>query len=370
VRGARRRALDSSARTAVHARRMKLRPLVALAALLPLSGCYLLESARGQLDLNSRRVPIATLLAAPSTPAALRPRLELAAHIRDFASTELRLPNNGSYRSYADVGRPYVAFNVFATPEFSVDPKTWCFPVAGCIAYRGYFSEAHARAFALGLEAEGYDVTVGNVPAYSTLGHFDDPVLNTMLGWDDIELAALVFHELAHQLLYVKNDSAFNESFATVVENEGVRRWLQASNDSGALAAHAERQARERALGVMVAAARVRLRALYARQLPPAEMRAAKRAELARLKEEYTSRRAELGSGYEWLFGARLNNALLVTVATYEDCVPGLQRQLRALDDDLPRFYAEAHRLARLPYAARHAAVCTASAAPAEAAAR
>ena len=339
---------------------MKLRLLLALTALVPLTGCYLLESARGQLDLNARRVPIARLLAAPTTPAPLRTRLVLAARIRDYASRELGLPNNGSYRSYADVGRPFVAFNVFAAPEFAVEPKTWCFPVAGCIAYRGYFSEAHARRFALGLETEGYDVTVGSVPAYSTLGHFDDPVLNTMLGWDDTELAALVFHELAHQLLYVKNDSAFDESFATVVENEGVRRWLAANKELGALAAHTMRRTRERELGRLVAAARTRLRALYARPLPAAEMRAAKRDEFARLRAEYAARRADFGAGYDGLFGAGLNNAALVTVATYEDCAPGLEQQLGALDNDLPRFYAEARRLAALGHAERHAAVCMA----------
>ena len=147
--------------------------------------------------------------------------------IRDFASHELALPDNGSYRSYADVGRPYVVWNVVAAPEFSVEPKRWCYPVVGCVAYRGYFVEDRARRFAAGLPAKGFDVMVGGVAAYSTLGHFDDPILNTMMGWNDVELAAIIFHELTHQLLYVPNDASFNEALATTVEDEGVRRWLK-----------------------------------------------------------------------------------------------------------------------------------------------
>jgi predicted aminopeptidase len=337
---------------------MRVRTLVVLLALGPVAGCYLLESTRGQLELNERRVPIARLLAEPGTPAPLRTQLELATRLRDFASRELGLPDNRSYRSYADVGRPFVVWNVFATAEFSVDPKTWCFPVAGCVAYRGYFAEARARRFALGLEARGYDVAVGGVPAYSTLGHFADPVLNTMLGWDETQLAAVVFHELSHQLLYVKNDSAFNEAFATVVETEGVRRWLAATGNRAALQDFQTREARYAEVGELVAAARARLKALYARPLPPAEMRSLKAAELARLRTDYAARRARLGPGYEWLFGAGLNNALLVSVATYQECVPGLQVRLQEAGHDLPRFYAAARALATLRGAQRRAAIC------------
>lgn len=346
---------------------MTFRSLAVLVALLPLAGCYVLESARGQLDLNARRVPIARLLASPATPPALRTRLELATELRDYASRELGLPDNASYRSYADVGRRYVVWNVFAAAEFSVDPVTWCFPVVGCVAYRGYFAEARARDFALGLEAQGFDVSVGGVPAYSTLGHFDDPVLNTMLGWDETELAAVVFHELSHQLLYVRGDSAFSESFASVVEAEGVRRWLAANGRSAALAAYAEREARFVAVAELIGAARERLRALYRRPLAAAAMRAAKAAELEELRAAYRARRAALGDGYDWLFGADLNNAALATVATYRDCVPGLEATLAAAAGDLARFYAEARRLAGLSQRERHAAVCGGAAAPAAA---
>ena len=337
---------------------MPLRLFVLLAVLAPLGGCYILETARGQLDLNSRRVPIARVLAAPDTAPSLRRQLDLATRLRDFASASLALPDNASYRSYADVGRRYVVWNVFAAPEFDVAPRTWCFPVAGCVAYRGYFSEARAREFALELEAEGDDVAVTGVPAYSTLGHFADPVLSTMLNWDETELAALVFHELAHQLLYVKGDTAFNEAFATVVEREGVRRWLEAEGRPAALDEYRRREQRYRTVAALVSASRARLKALYAEALAPQEMRDAKRAELARLRAEYAAQRTALGAGYDWLFDAGLNNARLLAVATYQDCVPGLEARLGAAGGDLVRFYAAARALAHERRAARHAAVC------------
>ena len=191
-------------------------------------GCYLLQSAQGQLALMSKREPISRVIDKPSTPPGLRAQLQAVTEIRDFAIRQLGLPDNGSYRSYADLGRQYVVWNVVAAPEFSVDPKEWCYPIVGCVDYRGYFSERRARRFGARLRSQGFDVAVGGVAAYSTLGHFNDPILNTMMGWDDVELAAIVFHELTHQLLYVPNDSSFNEALATTVEEEGVRRWLSA----------------------------------------------------------------------------------------------------------------------------------------------
>jgi predicted aminopeptidase len=334
---------------------MLLRLLLAAAATSLLGGCYLLEAARGQLDLNARRVPIERLLAAAQTPPALRTQLALAARVRDFASHELALPDNDSYRAYADVGRPFVVWNVFAAPEFAIEPHTWCFPVAGCVAYRGYFSEQRARAYALGLEAQGFDVTVTGVPAYSTLGHFADPLLSTMLRWDETELAALVFHELAHQLLYVADDTAFNEAFATVVEREGVRRWLDAERRPEALAEYQARQARYRAVAALVAAGRARLQALYGRDLPVVERRAAKAEEFARLRAEYRATGAAT-AGYEWLFDGWPNNARLLAVATYDACVPALERALTAAGGELARFYESVRALARLEPAARHAA--------------
>ena len=339
--------------------------LLALALLAaPLGGCYLLDSARGQLALNRERVPIATLVASPATPEPLRAKLELIERMRDFASRELGLPDNASYRSYADIGRPYVVWNVFAAPEFSVAPATWCFPVAGCVAYRGYFTEAKARRFALTLEARGYDVAVEGVPAYSTLGHFADPVLSTMLDWDEADLAGLLFHELAHQLLYVKGDTAFNEAFANVVEEEGVRRWLAAEGQSAALAGFESRAARFERVVALLAGARARLARLYAEPLPPPEMRRRKEAELDALRAAYRAERATLGGGYDRLFGASLNNATLASIAAYHDCAPGFRAELAAVDGDLARFYAAAAALARRPPAERHAKLCGSPAAP------
>ena len=343
------------------AMRPVLRPLVVLCACLPLAGCYLLQAAAGQLAVNARRVPLERVIAAPDTAPALRAQLTLVQRARDFATRELGLPDNGSYRSYADVGRPYVAWNVFATPEFSVEPRTWCFPVAGCVAYRGYFAEARARRFARSLEARGYDVLVGGVPAYSTLGHFADPVLNTMLRSNEDELVATIFHELAHQRLYVRDDSAFNEAFASLVEGEGLRRWLAAEGRSEALARFRVRQARYEEIAALLGEARARLKQLYAEPLPPELIRARKAAEFARLRADYQERRARWGAGgYEWLFAPGMNNASLLAVATYQECVPGLEQRLAAAGGDLGRFYAAAALLAQLAPAQRHAAACAA----------
>lgn len=336
-----------------------LRTLCVLLAVLPLGGCYVLHAAAGQLELNAKRVPVAKVVADPATPPAVRTQLELATRIRDFATRELGLPDNGSYRSYADIGRPYVVWNVFATPELSVEPKTWCFPISGCVAYRGYFAEAKAERFARELREQGYDVLVGGVPAYSTLGHFADPLLSTMVGWSEPYLAGIVFHELTHQLVYVPGDSAFNEAFATVVENEGVRRWLAAEGRETALANARARQARYFEVADLVSAARARLRAVYASPRTDDEKRALKAAEFARLRAEYARLKDGWGTGgYEWLFGAEMNNASLLAVATYHDCVPGLEARLVAAGRDLPAFYGEVRALAKLDRAQRHAAVC------------
>src|ERR1700730_16357908 len=222
------------------------RALLLAAACTLLSGCgtrYLMQAASGQWQVLRQRVPIDTLLADPRTPPALRAHLEEVRGAREFASRELGLPDNGSYRSYADIGRPYVVWNVVAAPEFSVRPKRWCFPIAGCVAYRGYFREQRAREFAASLAVRGFDVSVDGVPAYSTLGKFADPVLSSMLRYGDDELAPTIFHELAHQLLYVRDDSEFNEAFATTVEGAGLERWLTHQRDSQRLQPLRARQA-------------------------------------------------------------------------------------------------------------------------------
>jgi predicted aminopeptidase len=323
-------------------------------------GCYLLQSAQGQLELMSKREPIARVTAKASTPPALRAQLEAVAAIRDFASHELGLPDNGSYRSYADVGRRYVVWNVVAAPEFSVDPKEWCYPIVGCVAYRGYFVEDRARRFASKLRSEGLDVAVGGVAAYSTLGHFDDPVLNTMMGWDDVELAAIIFHELTHQLLYVSNDSSFNEAFATTVEEEGVRRWLRSQGRDADLAKHLVEQERYIKVIDLLSSTRNELRTVYASGLPPAEMREKKRAAFEAMRASFAHLKAEWGghAPFEEWFGEDLNNAHLASIATYYNCVPGFERELRAAGGDLAAFYARARELAKLDQEKRDAIVC------------
>jgi predicted aminopeptidase len=320
----------------------------------------LLESAQGQLELMSKREPISRVVANPRTPPALRTQLEAVSEIREFAIHDLELPDNGSYRTYADVGRAYVVWNVFAAPEFSVDPKEWCYPIVGCVAYRGYFVERRARAFADKLRRQGLDVSVGGVAAYSTLGHFDDPILNTMLGWNDVELASIIFHELTHQLIYLPNDADFNEALATTVEQEGVRRWLMSQGREQDLARYEVEQERFREVLELLNRTRAELRTLFASGLDPAGMRRQKAAVYAALRSAYEARRAEWGGHgpFDGWFDGVVNNAHLASVATYYDCVPGFQRELAAAGGDLDAFFRRVRELGRLDQATRHAALC------------
>jgi predicted aminopeptidase len=323
-------------------------------------GCYLLQSAQGQLSLMSKREPIARVIDKPSTPPALRAQLEAVTAIRDFATHELGLPDNGSYRSYADVGRPYVVWNVVAAPEFSVDPKEWCYPVVGCVAYRGYFSEQRARRFGVRMRTQGLDVVVGGVAAYSTLGHFNDPVLNTMMGWNDVELAAIVFHELTHQLLYVPNDSSFNEALATTVEEEGVRRWLQSQGRDADLVKHLEQQSHYLKVIDLLTATRTELRGIYASGMTPDRMREKKRAAFTDMRASFAVLKTGWGvhAPFESWFTEDLNNAHLASIATYFSCVPGFERELKAAGGDLAVFYARVRGLAKLDQEKRDALVC------------
>jgi predicted aminopeptidase len=342
------------------------RLLTIAAAVLPLTGCYLMQAATGQMEIASQRKPIAEVLADASTPPQLRTRLEYVAAARDFASRELRLPDNDSYRSYADLGRPYVVWNVFAAPEFSVEPRRWCFPIAGCVVYRGYFSEAAAQRYARRLRLRGYDAAIGGVAAYSTLGHFEDPVLSTMLGWSDAQLAATLFHELAHQVVYVPGDSEFNESFATVVEEAGLERWLTERRRSQELVAWQQQRERHAQFIALLLKTRDELRKLYESDLSQDEKRSRKQYEFGELKLEYARLRQQWNgySGYDRWFDRTLNNAHLVSAATYYGCVPGLQRVLSEAGGDLPRFYEAAKQLARLDKDVRALAVCGAVSPP------
>jgi predicted aminopeptidase len=318
-----------------------LRLSVLLAASL-LSGCYLMQATRGQLAVMSKRQPIDKVIARPTTTDALKIQLIRARDIRDFASRELRLPDNGAYRSYADIGRPYVVWNVVATPEFSVQPRQWCFPIAGCVAYRGYFTEKAAKAFAAELKEQGDDVLTGGVPAYSTLGRIADPLLNTVTGYGQLELAGLVFHELAHQVAYLPGDSAFNEAFATAVEEEGVARYAATLPDSTLLQRWQQRRRLRIEITGLITAARADLSRIYTLRFAPEAMRATKAERLQQLATAIRAleQREGRASGYGSWIDAGLNNAHLASVATYYDQVPYFETLLRERCGGwLPCFY-------------------------------
>ena len=210
--------------------------LLGICFLLP--ACYYVQATRGQIEVLSKRQPIDEVLASPETAEELGRRLRLVQEARQFSIDELYLPDNKSYRSYSDLERDFVVWNVFAAPEFSLEAREWCYPIVGCVSYRGYFSEEAANGEAAKLRRKGFDSAVGGVPAYSTLGNFNDPVLNTMMRWDDVKLVSTLFHELAHQVLYIKDDTAFNESFATAVEEIGIERWLAKNGRQGDMASY------------------------------------------------------------------------------------------------------------------------------------
>lgn len=309
---------------------------------------YYWQGAAGQLDLLARSEPIPEAMSKGDP--ALAARLAQVQAIRRFASRDLGLPENGSYTRYADLGRPFVTWSVFATPALSLEPRQWCFPIAGCVDYRGYFDESAARREAARLTAEGDDVYVGGVPAYSTLGWFDDPVLSTFIRWPETEVARLVFHELAHQLLYVKDDSVFNESFATTVEEVGLQRWL-AVQKNPVLDAQAARADRLRAVfRHLVRTTRAKLSQIYASDLDPAAKLGAKREAFAAMEAAYDAAKAgEPGlAGYDRWFATVPNNASLAAVGIYTDRIPAFRELLRAEDGDLPRFYARVRAIAAM----------------------
>lgn len=325
-----------------------------VATTLTLGGCatlsYYAQAVGGHMQVMGLARPIPDLLVDPATEPGLRSRLENVAAIREFASRELALPDNGSYRSYADLGRPYVVWNVFAAEEFSVDLESWCFPLVGCVNYRGYYDREAAEKFARELEKQELETHVGNVPAYSTLGVFDDPVLNTFLGFGEPELARLIFHELAHQRLFLPGDSTFNESFATTVENEGMRRWLAATASPEAFASYQARQERKVRIQELLASYRSRLKDLYTLPLPADRMRQAKAGIFAQLRREHDAMTAQWGgrSGYEAFFGQGLNNARLGSAGLYNKLVPAFEALLAETGHDLPSFYRQAAALAKL----------------------
>ena len=331
--------------------------------LLIISGCaqlgYYAQSMRGQLDIWRREKPISEVIQDAASPQALREKLTLVLRAREFASSELGLPRNRSYQSYADLERPYVVWNVFAAPEFSTQPAQWCFVMAGCVNYRGYFAKADADHFAAEAVAHGHDVYIGGVRAYSTLGWFADPVLNTFVNYSAVEVARVIFHELSHQVVYVKDDSVFNESFAVTVEREGLKRWL-AKNGTARDRQMVEQMRRYRADFIaLVQTYRARLDALYKQRIAADAMRSAKQGLFDDMRQDYVKLKTSWGgyAGYDRWFAENPNNALLASVSIYTQRVPAFEALLREHAGDLPKFFEAVKVLARLDKPAREAAL-------------
>ena len=341
--------------------------LAALGTLCATSGCssidYLSQSASGHLHLLAAARPVKDAIADPTTPEALRKRLELTQRMRQFAVTELHEPDNDSYRSYADLKRNAAVWNVVAAPELSLKLETWCFPIVGCVGYRGYYDLASANAAAEPLKASGLEVDVYEVPAYSTLGWTNwiggDPLLNTFVQWPEGELSRLIFHELAHQVAYAPGDTTFNESFATAVERIGSERWLRANASPEVRERQALTESRRHDFHVLVRAWRAKLDAMYRSDLPDAEKRRQKAELYAGMRADYAALKRDRWNGYKgydhWFASA--NNAKLGTQGAYDDQVGAFERLFAAQGSDFDRFYAEVKRMAALPRKERDAAM-------------
>ena len=346
----------------------------AIAIVAGLAGCadlgYYWQSVNGHLLLLNAARPVDDWLGDAQTPATLKTRLALAQRIRRFAVTELKLPDNPSYQRYADLRRSAVVWNVVAAPEFSLTLKTWCFPVAGCVGYRGYFDEAEARSEAAQLAAQGLETSVYGVPAYSTLGWMNwaggDPLLSTFIGYPEGELARLVFHELAHQVVYAPGDTVFNESFATAVERLGVQRWLQEPVGSASLVSQAARQAyvqfddRRRQFRALTAATRQELSRIYASKSAFAHDAQAQAAHKTIAMQQFRDAYAQLKSSWNGYAGydpwvARANNASFSAQAAYDEGVPAFEALFEQEGRDWQRFYRAVKQLAALPAADRQA---------------
>jgi len=338
-----------------------MKRLVALGALICLSSCtslgYYAQAVSGHIEVMWAAVPIEERLHEADAPAPLKQKLERVLVIREFASRELGLPDNDSYRRYADLGRPYVLWNVFAAPEFSVAPIQSCFPFAGCVSYRGFYSEETAKKHAGALAKEGDDVYIGGVTAYSTLGWFSDPVLSTFINYPEPEVARIVFHELAHQEVYVKGDTVFNESFAVVVEEEGLRRWLEREGTPAQRAAYVDSRRRQAEFAALVLKYRARLADFYAKPGSTEEKREGKRRLFAEMSDEYGALKVSWGgfTGFDRLLERGLNNAFLVSIASYTELLPAFRALLAQNQGDLPVFYGAVKELAKLEKSERDA---------------
>ena len=337
------------------------RCLLTLVMLALLNGCssarYYSQLVTGQLQLLQAREPVAKVVADPKRDPVLREHLAKSQAARTFASEHLLLPDNQSYRRYADLKRPYAVWNVFATPEFSLNPVTYCFPVAGCVAYRGYYAQGGARGDAALKRQQGMDVFVSGVEAYSTLGWFDDPILNSMLHWGDERLATLIFHELAHQRVYVKDDTEFNESFASFVEQEGTRQWRAYQ---GLPPASVDGLAQRDQFIALVLSTRQRLQQLYAQPLPATQMRQLKAAEFDRMRREYRDLRDQQWAGnarYDAWANSPMNNAKLLPFGLYDQWVPAFAALFKHANGDWAVFYSHVEQLGKLAPPQRKAAL-------------
>ena len=354
---------------------MRLLPILAMAGLL--SGCttlgYYWQSVSGHMNILNAARPVAEVVADPQTPADLKARLELSQRIRSFAARELKLPNNASYTRFADLRRGAVVYNVVAAPEFSLSLKTWCFAVVGCVGYRGYFNQADAQKEADKLTADGYEVSVYGVPAYSTLGKLDwlggDPLLSTFIRYPEGELARLIFHELAHQVVYAPDDTMFNESFATAVERLGSEKWLTTNASPAARAEYAAFNMRRQQFRQLTLATRRELARIYASNVPIGDesraQAAIKSIAMMRFKDGYLALKdswstTQSTSGFDaWV--ARANNASFGAQAAYDELVPGFEALFEAQGKDWQRFYDAVRQLASLPKNERHEALKTIS---------
>lgn len=320
-----------------------------------LSGCsnlqYYNQTVQGHIQVMQQRQPLQQAIDNDEIAPQFRHKLRLVQELLSFAHGELMLPDNGSYRVYADIGRPFVTWNVFAAPELSLQARRWCYPLVGCMEYRGYFSEAGARNYADKLQQMGWEVYVGGARAYSTLGWFQDPVLNTMLDLDDWQIARLIFHELAHQKLYLEDRTPLNEAFAESVARIGLERWLQ-TRPAGMAERVQTALLREDSLFSMLLDYRQRLDSLYRSGRSREELLREKDALFARLLDDYRElKRQWQGDGrYDrWLNREQLNNAQLVAISTYRQLLPDFLRLYRKADRDLEEFYRRVEAVAECP---------------------
>ena len=333
--------------------------ILTVSIVLASTGCaqlsYYAQATQGQLGLVASAKPIDQWLADPNVSDQLKQRLTRTQQIRKFAVQELELPDNGSYTKYADLNRPYVVWNVIATPELSMKPVQWCFPIAGCVDYRGYYRKEDAQRFANDLRSQGYEVRVSGVPAYSTLGWFDDPVLSTFIAYPEAEVARMLFHELAHQVAYAPGDTPFNESFATTVESIGVEQWLDKHGNPDSRERYREFRQRKRDFIDLLTQHRLRLEEVFASDITEDEKRNQKALVITSLKQAYHQIRDEKWggySGYDQWFNEPITNAHFVLVATYEELVPAFQA-LHAKSGSLKKFYANVQAMAKQDKARR-----------------